>query len=267
MSVVAEAAPPSAILSLDGVEAAYDRIIVALRGVSLEVPEGAIVALLGANGAGKTTTLKAASGLLGAERGAVTRGTIRYRGRDVVATPPRTLVREGLVQVLEGRHCFPHLTVDENLRAGALVRGATGRALRRDLDRVYALFPRLAKVRRSRAGLTSGGEQQMVAIGRALMARPSLILLDEPSMGLAPRLVEEIFQHIRALNRESRVSFLLAEQNARVALRHADFGYVLENGRVVASGTSAVLAARDDVQEFYLGVGAERRRGDLAAAL
>jgi branched-chain amino acid transport system ATP-binding protein len=254
--------PPEVLLSLEGVEAAYDRMIVALHGVSLEVRRGSIVALLGANGAGKTTTLKSASGLLAAERGAVTRGTIRYRGRDVVTTAPRTLVREGLVQVLEGRHCFPHLTVEENLRAGALARGTAGRELRRELDRVYTYFPRLAKLRRSAAGLTSGGEQQMVAIGRALVARPVLVLLDEPSMGLAPKLVDEIFRDIRALNRDGGVSFLLAEQNARVALRHADHGYVLENGRVVAGGTAAELGARDDVQEFYLGVGAAQRRGE-----
>jgi len=259
----AAAAP---ILELDGVEAAYDGIIVALRGVSLVVPEGGIVALLGANGAGKTTTLKAASGLLEAERGAVTRGSIRYRGRDIVSTPARTLVGLGLVQVLEGRHCFPHLTVDENLRAGALRRRPSRKALRADVDEIYAFFPRLAKLRRALCGLTSGGEQQMVAIGRALLARPSLVLLDEPSMGLAPLIVDEIFRNIRSLNREHKVSFLLAEQNARVALRHADHGYVVENGRVVGGGSAAELSARADVQEFYLGVGAANRRVGRSAA-
>jgi branched-chain amino acid transport system ATP-binding protein len=257
---------PPPILSFEGVEAAYDGIIVALRGVSLEVPEGSVVALLGANGAGKTTTLKAASGLLGAERGAVTRGVIRYRGRDVAGTPTRTLVAGGLVQVLEGRHCFPHLTVDENLRSGALIRRLGGRALREALDEIYETFPRLATRRRSPCGLTSGGEQQMVAIGRALLARPALVLLDEPSMGLAPLVVDEIFDNICALNRERKVSFLLAEQNARVALRHADRGYVLENGRVVGGGTAAELSARADVQEFYLGVGGANRRGGQPAA-
>ena len=206
---------PSTILSFEGVEAAYDRMIIALRGVSLVVSEGAVVALLGANGAGKTTTLKAASGLLGAERGAVTHGTIRYAGRDVATQTPRALVRDGLVQVLEGRHCFPHLTVDENLRTGALVRGIGRRATRDELEAIYDQFPRLAKLRGTLAGFTSGGEQQMVAIGRALMARPKLVLLDEPSMGLAAQIVDEIFRNIRALNRERGVSFLLAEQNAR----------------------------------------------------
>jgi len=255
-----------AMLSFEGVEAAYDQMIIALRGVSLVVPVGSIVALLGANGSGKTTALKAASGLLGAERGAVTRGTIRYRGQDIGKRAPRALVRDGLVQVLEGRHCFPHLTVEDNLRAGGLVRRVGRGALRADLQAIYDLFPRLAKVRRSLAGYTSGGEQQMVAIGRALMARPALILLDEPSIGLAPQVVDEIFRNIRALNRERGVSFLVAEQNARVALRHADHGYVLENGRVVAGGTAAELGARTDVQEFYLGVGAANRRGDRPAA-
>jgi branched-chain amino acid transport system ATP-binding protein len=244
--------PP--ILQLADVEAAYDGIILALRGLSLRVGQGAIVALLGANGAGKTTALKAAAGLLAAERGGVTRGVIRYRDRDLAASAPRDLVRAGLVLVLEGRHCFPHLTVEENLRAGALAVRAGGRALRAALAAVYDHFPRLAAIRRKPAGLTSGGEQQMVAIGRALMARPRLVLLDEPSMGLAPQVVEEIFRNVRTLNREQGVSFLVAEQNARVALRHADHGYVLVNGRVAAEGTAAALQARSDVQRFYLGL-------------
>lgn len=249
------------LLSFESVEASYDRMIIALRGVSLVVPEGAIVALLGANGAGKTTALKAASGLLGAERGAVTHGVIRYQGEDVARSSPRALVARGLVQVLEGRHCFSHLTVDENLRTGALVRGVSRRETRADLEAVYAQFPRLAKLRRALAGFTSGGEQQMVAIGRALMARPRLVLLDEPSIGLAPQVVDEIFRNIRILNAQRGVSFLVAEQNARMALRHADHGYVLENGKVVASGTAAELSGRADVQEVYLGVSAANRRG------
>ncbi len=245
-----------AILQFDDVEAAYDGIILALRGLTLEVPEGAVVALLGANGAGKTTALKAASGLLAAERGAVTQGRIRYRQCDVADCTPRQLVQAGMVQVLEGRHCFPHLTVEENLKAGALVHGRWGRAARESLDAIYDHFPRLRGLRRKPAGFTSGGEQQMVAIGRALMARPTLVLLDEPSMGLAPLVVEEIFHNIRTLNREQRVSFLVAEQNARVALRHADRGYVIVNGRVATSGTAAELRARSDVQRMYLGLGA-----------
>jgi branched-chain amino acid transport system ATP-binding protein len=250
-----------AVLTLTEVEAAYDRIIIALRGVTLEVPERGVVALLGGNGAGKTSTLKAVSGLLGAERGAVTAGEIRFRGRTVTHDSARSLVRGGLVQVLEGRRCFPHFTVEENLVSGALVRGTRHGALRAELERIYSYFPRLRRIRRALAGYASGGEQQMVAIGRALMTQPKLVLLDEPSMGLAPQMVDEIFHIIRTLNREEGVSFLLAEQNARMALRHADHGYVLENGRVVASGTAAELGARDDVQAFYLGVGAKRLNG------
>ncbi len=243
------------ILVLDGVEAVYDGIIIALRGVSLEVGRGGVVALLGANGAGKSTTLKAISGLLGAENGRVTAGAIRFDGAVARARPARELARAGLIQVLEGRHCFPHFTIEENLIAGALARGTRGQALRADLDRIYDFFPRLRRLRGSIAGYTSGGEQQMLAIGRALMGHPRLLLLDEPSMGLAPQVTEEIFRIVRALNRDQRVSFLLAEQNARQALRHADHGYVLENGRVVASGTAAELTARPDIRAFYLGVG------------
>jgi branched-chain amino acid transport system ATP-binding protein len=260
---------PTPILKLDGVEAVYDDIIIALRGVSLEVGERGVVALLGANGAGKSTTLKAISGLLVAEGGRVTAGSIQLRGVPSQARAPRELAREGLVQVLEGRHCFPHFTVEENLIAGALAHGTRGRALRADLDKVYDFFPRLRRIRRSISGYTSGGEQQMTAMGRALMARPRLVLLDEPSMGLAPQITDEIFRIVRALNTDQGVSFLLAEQNARLALRHADHGYVLENGRVVASGTAAELAARSDVREFYLGVGGGRlgalRRRSLRA--
>jgi branched-chain amino acid transport system ATP-binding protein len=251
-------APP--LLSIEGVEAVYDEIIIALRGVSLVVPEGAVVALLGANGAGKSTTMKAASGLLAAEGGAITHGSIHFRGKRLNDVAPRELVRGGLAHVLEGRHCFPHLTVEENLVSGALVGRPSRAELRRALEAAYSSFPRLTKVRTSLAGFTSGGEQQMLAIARALMARPSLVLLDEPSMGLAPQVVEEIFAIIRTLNREEGVSFLLSEQNARLALRFADWGYILEGGRVVASDTAENMAGRPDVQQFYLGVGGAGRR-------
>jgi branched-chain amino acid transport system ATP-binding protein len=251
------------LLSIEGIEVAYSGIIIALRGVSLEVPAGGVVALLGANGAGKTTTLKAASGLLGAVRGALTRGTIVFDGRSLESRSPRDLVRDGLVHVLEGRHCFPHLSVEENLIAGTLHAHLRWSVVRQELEKVYAYFPRLRKVRRTLAGFTSGGEQQMVALGRALMARPSLVLLDEPSMGLAPQIVDEIFRIIRTLNRDQGVSFLLAEQNARLALRFADHAYVLENGRVALGGPADELARREDVQEFYLGVGAGKRDREL----
>ena len=245
------------LLSLQNVHVAYEGIIVALRGVSLEVKKGSIVALLGGNGAGKSTTLKAASGLLAAERGAVTVGNVLYQGQDSTHRDPRELVKAGLSQVLEGRHCFPHFSVEENLIAGALVRRPSRVELARKLDRVYQQFPKLKVRRNSLAGLTSGGEQQMVAIGRALMAEPALLLLDEPSMGLAPLIIEEIFEIVKDLQRSDGVSVLLAEQNATLALRYADHGYVLENGRVTISGSGAELAAREDVKEFYLGV--ERR--------
>ncbi len=243
------------LLALEGVEVVYDGIVVALRGVSLRVPDHGIVALLGANGAGKTTTLKAASGLLAAERGEVRSGTVAFRGRPLRARSPSTLVREGLVQVLEGRRCFSHLTVDENLATGAFARRASRRDLREAIDSVYARFPRLRDRRRIAAGHLSGGEQQMLAIGRALVGRPALVLLDEPSMGLAPKVVEEIFALVKELHTRDGVSFLLAEQNAAAALAVADTAYVLENGRVVISGTAAAIRARDDVRDSYLGVG------------
>jgi len=246
------------VLSLQNVHVAYDGIIVALRGVTLNVERGSIVALLGGNGAGKTTTLKAASGLLRAERGAVTLGHVLYRGQDSAGREPRELVKAGLSQVLEGRHCFPHFSVEENLIAGALVRRPSRAELARKLERVYEQFPRLKARRRSLAGFTSGGEQQMVAIGRALMGDPTLLLLDEPSMGLAPQIVEEIFEIVKRLQQKDGVSFLLAEQNATLALRYADHGFVLENGQVRLSGTSAELSSRDEVRELYLGVS---RRG------
>ncbi|MFZ5677058.1 MAG: ABC transporter ATP-binding protein [Pseudomonadota bacterium] len=242
-------------LALENVEAVYGQAILALRGVSLALGEGAVVALLGANGAGKSTTLKAISNLIRAERGAVSQGAIRWRGQDILGRDPSALVSDGLVQVLEGRHVFPQLTVEQNLVTGAYVRRPSRLRIADDLERIYAWFPRLKTRRQSRAGLTSGGEQQMVAIGRALMTRPTLVLLDEPSMGLAPLIVEEIFEIVRQLNRDSGVSFLLAEQNANLALRYADHAYVLETGRVVASGAAAELARRDDIKNIYLGGG------------
>jgi branched-chain amino acid transport system ATP-binding protein len=241
------------ILAVDDIEVMYDRTILALHGVSLEVARGSIVALLGANGAGKTTTLLAISRLLVMDFGEITRGRIRYLGEDVTAADPADLVAAGLVQVLEGRHCFPHLTVEENLIMGATARALPRRALREKLDRIYASFPRLRERRTSLAGYTSGGEQQMLAIGRALMTEPQLVLLDEPSMGLAPQVVEEIFEIVAELNRSAAVSFLVAEQNAALALEYASHAYIIENGQVKTSGSAAELRARDDVQAFYLG--------------
>jgi branched-chain amino acid transport system ATP-binding protein len=244
---------PEPFLAVENVEAVYGGVILALRGVSLEVHKGAIVALLGPNGAGKSTTLKAISNLIRSERGKVSQGSITWQGKNIAERDPSSLVSDGLVQVLEGRHVFPQLTVEQNLVTGAYVRGLSKLQINSDLERIYTWFPRLKTRRSSRAGLTSGGEQQMVAIGRALMTRPSLVLLDEPSMGLAPLIVEEIFEIVRGLNRNSGVSFLLAEQNANLALRYADHAYVLETGRVVASGPAAELAARDDIKDIYLG--------------
>jgi branched-chain amino acid transport system ATP-binding protein len=238
----------------------YDHVILVLKGVSLDVPEGKIVALLGANGAGKTTTLKAISNLLRAERGDVTKGTIEFMGRRVDKLTPNQLVRMGVCQVMEGRHCFSHLTVEENLLTGAFTRRVSRADLGRDLELVYTYFPRLKQRRTSQSGYTSGGEQQMTAIGRALMARPKMILLDEPSMGLAPQLVEEIFEIVGNLNKKERVSFLLAEQNTMVALRYADYGYILENGRVVMDGAAKDLAQNEDVKEFYLGLSTAGRK-------
>ena len=248
------------LLAVNNVEVVYDHVILVLRGVSLELPRGRIVALLGANGAGKTTSLKAVSNLLEAERGAVTKGSITFDGARVDRLSPSELVRRGVVQVMEGRHCFGHLTIEENLLTGAYTRGAARGEIRADLEKVYGYFPRLRDRRRSMAGFTSGGEQQMTAVGRALMARPTLILLDEPSMGLAPQIVEEILGIVRSLNRKEGVSFLLAEQNAAAALRYADHGYVLEAGRVVMDGDAATLAGNADVKEFYLGLGTAGRK-------
>src|SRR5260370_6881076 len=218
-----------ALLSVSNIEVIYNHVILVLKGVSLEVPEGGIVALLGANGAGKTTTLKAISTLLRGERGEVTKGAISYRGERVERLTPNDLVKRGVIQVMEGRHCFGHLTVEENLLTGACTRSDGRGAVRAELDRVYRYFPRLKERRQSLAGYISGGEQQMTALGRALMARPNMILLDEPSMGLAPQIVEEIYEIVRRLNRDTKVSFLLAEQNTNIALRYADYGYILKN--------------------------------------
>ncbi|WP_273823076.1 MULTISPECIES: ABC transporter ATP-binding protein [Pseudomonas] len=241
------------LLQVEDIEVIYDRSILAVSGVSLSVPRGGIVALLGANGAGKSTTLKAISGLVRAERAQVTRGSIHFQGQDSLAVEPNQRVRDGLVHVLEGRHVFGQLTVEDNLRSGGFVRGLSRRELQDDLERLYAWFPRLKTKRKTQAGLTSGGEQQMVAIGRALMTRPTLVLLDEPSMGLAPIIVEEIYEIVAQLNREQQVSFLIAEQNINVALKYATRGHVLDTGRVVLSGTSDELLARSDLQDFYLG--------------
>ena len=252
------AAPP--ILALNNVEVIYDSVILVLKGVSLEVAQGGIVALLGANGAGKSTTLKAISNLIRAERGEVTKGSVRYKGARIDGLSPSELVRRGCIQVMEGRHCFGHLTIEENLLAGAYTRRDGSRAIARDLDAIYQTFPRLKARRSAQAGYTSGGEQQMCAIGRAMMSKPQMILLDEPSMGLAPQIVEEIFEIVRDLNAREGVSFLLAEQNTNIALRHATYGYILENGRIVMDGTAEALRANEDVKEFYLGAsGGERR--------
>jgi branched-chain amino acid transport system ATP-binding protein len=250
----------SAYLNVNNIEVIYDHVILVLKGVSLRVQKGQIVALLGANGAGKTTTLKAISNLLGAERGEVTKGSIEFDGKRVDRLTPNELVRLGVCQVMEGRHCFQHLTVEENLLTGAFTRRSSRAELARDLDLVYRYFPRLRERREALAGYTSGGEQQMTAIGRALMARPKMILLDEPSMGLAPQLVEEIFEIVRDLNRKEGVSFLLAEQNTNMALRFADYGYILESGRVVMDGEAAKLRENDDVKEFYLGLSTAGRK-------
>jgi branched-chain amino acid transport system ATP-binding protein len=258
--VTLEANTNAPILSVNNIEVIYDHVILVLKGVSLTVPKGGITALLGANGAGKTTTLKAISNLLRTERGEVTKGSIVFDGHQVQALSPDELVRRGCIQVLEGRRCFGHLSVEDNLAAGAFTRTDGKAAIRTDLDLVYDYFPRLKLRRSSMAGYTSGGEQQMVAIGRALMSRPKMILLDEPSMGLAPQLVEEIFGIVDKLNREQGVSFLLAEQNTNIALRFAKYGYILESGRVVLDGEAAALRENEDVKEFYLGIAAEGRK-------
>ncbi len=256
----AQTAAGTPYLNINNIEVIYDHVILVLKGVSLQVEQGKIVALLGANGAGKTTTLKAISNLLRAERGDVTKGSIEFQGVRIDQMTPSDLVKRGVIQVMEGRHCFQHLSVEENLLTGAYTRKASRADIKRDLEMVYTYFPRLKQRRASQSGYTSGGEQQMTAIGRALMAKPTMILLDEPSMGLAPQIVEEIFEIVRDLNQREKVSFLLAEQNTMVALRFADFGYILENGRVVMEGDAKELASNEDVKEFYLGLSSAGRK-------
>ena len=248
------------ILALNNIEVIYDHVILVLKGVSLEVKRGGIVALLGANGAGKTTTLKAISNLLHAERGEVTKGSIIFDGEEVQDRSPDALVKRGCIQVMEGRHCFAHLTVEENLLTGAFTRRDGRAAIARDMEVVYNYFPRLRERRHNIAGYTSGGEQQMCAIGRALMSKPKMILLDEPSMGLAPQIVEEIFGIVKTLNEKEGVSFLLAEQNTFMALKFARYGYILENGRVVMDGEARALAENEDVKEFYLGIAEGKKK-------
>jgi len=257
-SAAAAAAP--ALLDVNGIEVIYHHVILVLKGVSLRVPEGAVVALLGGNGAGKTTTLRAVSNLLAGERGEVTKGSIELRGERIERLSPADLVHRGVVQVMEGRHCFAHLTIEENLLTGAYTRTDGKAAVARTLEKVYSYFPRLKTRRSSQAAYTSGGEQQMCAIGRALMADPKMVLLDEPSMGLAPQIVEEVFEIVRDLNRKERTTFLLAEQNTNMALRYADYGYILENGRVVMDGEAHALRDNEDVREFYLGMGGGDRK-------
>ncbi len=267
LGVSAETADPSgdmpgseAILSVNNIEVIYDHVILVLKGVSLTVPKGGIVALLGANGAGKTTTLKAISNLLSAERGDVTKGSIHFAGDRIDRLSPSELVRRGCIQVMEGRHCFGHLTIEENLLTGAFTRRDGSAAIKHDMEIIYNYFPRLRQRKNSMAGYTSGGEQQMCAIGRAMMSRPRMILLDEPSMGLAPQVTEEIFDIVRDLNQKEGVSFLLAEQNTNIALKYATYGYILETGRVVMDGEAKALRENEDVKEFYLGVaGADRK--------
>jgi branched-chain amino acid transport system ATP-binding protein len=249
-----------ALLEVNNIEVIYNSVILVLKGVSLKVPKGGITALLGGNGAGKTTTLKAISNLLHSERGEVTKGSIKYRNEPVHSSDPAEMVKRGVVQVMEGRHCFEHLTIEENLLTGAYTRNDGKAAIARDLEMVYDYFPRLRERRKSQAGYTSGGEQQMCAIGRALMSRPETILLDEPSMGLAPQLVEQIFEIVKSVNENEGVTFLLAEQNTNVALRFAHYGYILESGRVVMDGPAADLRENQDVKEFYLGMSDEGRK-------
>ena len=252
-------------LALNNVEVIYDGVILVLKGVSLRVPEGGITTLLGANGAGKTTTLKAISGLLRAERGEITKGSIEFEGERIDRLGPHDVVRRGIVQVLEGRRVFEHLTTEENLIAGAHVQGER-RVVQAAIDRVHEYFPQLRERRAVKAGYLSGGEQQMLAIGRALMSDPRVMLLDEPSLGLAPLLVEEIFSIVGRLNREQKLTVLLVEQNAALALGIAEHGYVMENGRVVLDGPAAGLRENADIKEFYLGlteVGARKSYRDV----
>ena len=255
-----DAAPTrETLLEVNNIEVIYNHVILVLKGVSLNVPKGGITALLGGNGAGKSTTLKSISGLLKSERGDITKGSITYKGESLAGRDPADLVKAGVIQVMEGRHCFEHLTVEENLLTGAYTRRSAAETAK-DLEMVYEYFPRLRERRKSQAGYTSGGEQQMTAIGRALMSRPEMILLDEPSMGLAPQLVEQIFEIVRRLNEEQGVTFLLAEQNTNVALRYAHTGFILESGRVVMEGSAKDLRENPDVKEFYLGMSDKGRK-------
>jgi branched-chain amino acid transport system ATP-binding protein len=251
--------PKPIVLNVNGIEVIYNHVILVLKGVSLQVPEGGIVAILGGNGAGKTTTLRAVSNLLRGERGAVTKGSIELKGERIEALTPADLVQRGVVQVMEGRHCFAHLTIEENLLTGAYTVKSKAQ-IAANLEKVYTYFPRLKTRRTSQAAYTSGGEQQMCAIGRALMASPTMVLLDEPSMGLAPQIVEEVFAIVKDLNQKEKTTFLLAEQNTNMALRFADYGYILENGRVVMDGAAAELRENEDVKEFYLGMGGGDRK-------
>ena len=260
MNTHTAAAVPDNYLSINNIEVIYDHVILVLKGVSLNVPKGKIVALLGANGAGKSTTLKAISNLLHAERGDVTKGSVEYKGQRVDQLTPNELVKRGVIQVMEGRHCFGHLTIEENLLTGAYTRSISRSELKDSLEKVYHYFPRLKTRRTSQAGYTSGGEQQMCAIGRALMANPEMVLLDEPSMGLAPQIVEEVFEIVKDLNSRENISFLLAEQNTMVALKYADFGYILENGRVVMGGDGGGLGTNEGVKVFYLGLSPAGRK-------
>ena len=247
------------VLNVNGIEVIYNHVILVLKGVSLNVPEGKIVAILGGNGAGKTTTLRAVSNLLKGERGEVTKGSIELRGERIENLSPSDLVKRGVIQVMEGRHCFAHLTIEENLLTGAYTVKSKAQ-IAANLEKVYNYFPRLKTRRTSQAAYTSGGGQQMCAIGRALMANPTMVLLDEPSMGLAPQIVEEVFEIVKDLNQKEKVTFLLAEQNTNMALRYADYGYIMESGRVVMDGIASDLANNEDVKEFYLGMGGGERK-------
>ncbi len=248
------------ILEINSIEVMYDSVISALHDVSLNVPKGKIVALLGGNGAGKSTTLKAISTMLAAERGKVTKGSINYDGTEVKNQSPYEMVALGMVQVLEGRRCFGHLTVEENIISGAYSRKLSKSQIKDELEKIYGYFNRLRDRRKSQAGFTSGGEQQMIAVARAMMAKPKMLLLDEPSMGLAPQLVAEIFNIVRELNQKEGVSILLAEQNTNVALRNADYGYIIETGHVMLHGTADELLNNEKVKELYLGISKEGRK-------
>ena len=247
------------VLVVNNIEVVYSHVILVLKGVSLKVKKGGITALLGGNGAGKSTTLKSISNLLASERGEVTKGSVTFNNEYIHDLDPAQLVKKGVIQVMEGRHCFEHLTVEENLLTGAYTRN-NSKEVKDDLERVYNYFPRLRERRTSLAGYTSGGEQQMIAIGRALMAHPTMILLDEPSMGLAPQLVKQIFEIVAEINKKEGVTILLAEQNTNVALQYAEYAYILENGRVVMEGSAESMRDNEDVKEFYLGISGEGRQ-------